>query len=69
MHKEAVLPLRDLARVYDYSQDYLRNLINRGQLKGHKKGKLWFVRVHDLAAYVSSLSGQKNESGTTRKER
>jgi len=56
LNKEAVLPLRDLARVYDYSQDYLRNLINRGQLKAHKKGKLWYVRVHDLAEYVNSFS-------------
>ena len=53
LSKEAVLPLRDLARVYDYSQDYLRNLINRGHLKAHKKGKLWYVRVQDLAEYIS----------------
>ena len=56
LNKEAVLPLRELARVYDYSQDYLRNLINRGQLKAHKKGKLWYVRVHDLAQYINSVS-------------
>lgn len=56
LNKEAVLPLRELARVYDYSQDYLRNLINRGQLKAHKKGKLWYVRVHDLAEYINSVS-------------
>ncbi len=55
--REAVLPLRDLARVYDYSQDYLRNLINRGQLKAQKKGKLWYVRVHDLAEYIDRTSG------------
>ena len=30
LNQEAVLPLRELARVYGYSQDYLRNLINRG---------------------------------------
>ncbi len=53
LNQEAILPLRDLARVYDYSQDYLRNLINRGHLKAHKKGKLWYVRVHDLAEYVN----------------
>lgn len=28
--KEAQLPLSDLAHIYDYSSDYLRNLINRG---------------------------------------
>lgn len=56
LNKEAVLPLRELAKVYGYSQDYLRNLINRGQLKAHKKGKLWYVRVHDLAQYINSVS-------------
>ena len=53
LNKEAILPLRDLAKMYDYSQDYLRNLINRGQLKAHKKGKLWYVRVRDLADYIN----------------
>jgi len=53
LNKEAILPLRDLAKMYDYSKDYLRNLINRGQLKAHKKGKLWYVRVHDLAEHVN----------------
>ncbi len=52
LNKDTILPLRDLAKIYDYSQDYLRNLINRGQLKAHKKGKLWYVRVHDMAEHV-----------------
>ena len=56
LNQEAVLPLRDIARAYSYSQDYLRNLINRGQLKAHKKGKLWYVRVRNLAEYVNSQS-------------
>jgi len=51
---EAVLPLRHLAKMYDYSQDYLRNLINRGQINAHKKGKLWYVRVQDLERYINS---------------
>lgn len=55
-NKEAILPLRELARVYNYSQDYLRNLINRGNLKAHKKGKLWYVRVQDIAGYINSVS-------------
>jgi len=57
---EAQLPLSDLSKIYDYSQDYLRNLINRGKLKGIKKGKTWYVRVKDMAAYVEKLkSGEK----------
>lgn len=52
INKEAELTLSDLARIYNYSPDYLRNLINRGNLKGQKKGKTWYVRVQDMAAYV-----------------
>ncbi|MCX5681958.1 MAG: helix-turn-helix domain-containing protein, partial [Candidatus Omnitrophica bacterium] len=55
INKDAVVPLRDLAQLYDYSQDYLRNLINRGELKAQKKGKLWYVRVRDMAEHISSL--------------
>ena len=60
LSQEAVLPLRDLARVYDYSQDYLRNLINRGQLKAHKKGKLWYVCVRNLAEYINAVTDKSN---------
>jgi len=56
VNKEAIVPLRDLAKMYDYSKDYLRNLINLGQLKAHKKGKLWYVRVYDLAEYINKAS-------------
>lgn len=56
LEQDAILPLRDLARAYNYSQDYLRNLINRGQLKAQKKGKLWYVRVHDLSQHVNAVS-------------
>ncbi|MCB9757107.1 MAG: Fic family protein [Candidatus Omnitrophica bacterium] len=59
LDKDAIIPLRDLARLYDYSQDYLRNLINRGVLKAKKKGKLWYVRVHDMAEHIASLDRKK----------
>ena len=54
VNSEAVLPLRDLAQLYDYSQDYLRNLINRGHLKAHKKGKLWYVKVENIVDYINA---------------
>lgn len=44
--------LASAAAFYDYSPDYLRNLINRGKVKGVKKGKTWHVRVQDMAEYV-----------------
>ncbi|GEM_PF-533721 len=55
---EAVLSLRKIAIAYDYSQDYLRNLINRGKLKAAKRGKLWYVRVKDMQDYLESVSGK-----------
>jgi len=55
INKEALLPLSDLSRFYGYSPDYLRNLINRGKLKGQKKGKTWYVRVKDVAEYAAHL--------------
>jgi len=58
--KEAQLPLGDLAHMYNYSPDYLRNLINHGKLKGRKKGKTWYVRVKDLAEYVESIDSDSS---------
>jgi len=56
--KEALLPLSDLSHLYNYRPDYLRNLINRGKLKGKKKGKTWYVRVKDLAEYIELLKSE-----------
>ncbi|MFH1652610.1 MAG: Fic family protein [Pseudomonadota bacterium] len=54
--KNAKLPLGDLAHLYNYSPDYLRNLVNRGKLKGQKKGKTWYVRIKDLADYIEQIN-------------
>ena len=53
---DAILPLRKLAIAYDYSQDYLRNLVNRGKLKATKRGKLWYIKLKDMQKYVDSVS-------------
>jgi len=53
-----LLSLSDLAKIYDYSLNYLCNLINRGKLKGTKKGKTWYVRVKDMAAYVEQVGSK-----------
>jgi len=52
---DTVLPLRDAARFYNYSQDYLRNLINKGKLPGIRRGKLWYVRIRDLEQYIKDV--------------
>jgi len=55
---EAVIPLRDAAKFYNYSQDYLRNLINKQRLPAQKKGKLWFIKIKDIEKYISSFGKQ-----------
>ncbi len=54
--KDAFIPLREAARFYNYSQDYLRQLIHLGKLPGEKRGKLWVVRVGDIDAYSQSVT-------------
>lgn len=56
---EAVLPLRKLAIAYDYSQDYLRNLVNRGMIKAVKRGKLWYIKLKDMQKYVDSVKNKQ----------
>jgi fido (protein-threonine AMPylation protein) len=55
MDWEALIPLRDAARFYNYSQDYLRQLIHQGKLPAEKRGKLWYVRVRDIEHYSGSV--------------
>jgi hypothetical protein len=50
--KHQVLPLRDIAQLYGYSQDYLRNLVNRKKLPALKKGKFWYIKVRDMQNYI-----------------
>jgi len=54
LEKDAKIPLQELAVAYNYSQNYLRNLINRGNLKATKRGKLWYVRVRDMLKYIKN---------------
>ncbi|MFQ5640863.1 MAG: Fic family protein [bacterium] len=53
---DAVLPLRQIAQHFNYSQDYLRNMINKGKIPAVKKGKLWYVKIRDIQAYIENLS-------------
>ncbi|MFH1665212.1 MAG: Fic family protein [Candidatus Omnitrophota bacterium] len=59
LEDDTVLSLHELAEVFNYSQDYLRNLINRKKLKAHKEGKLWYVRIRDLQKYMDSAAKGK----------
>jgi len=50
--KDALIPLRDAAKFYNYSADYLRQLIHKQKLPAVKQGKLWYVSVRDIQTYV-----------------
>ncbi len=51
--KELVVPLREASVIYGYSQDYLRNLINRKKIDAIKRGKLWYVKIQEIEKYIS----------------
>ena len=46
---------KEAAKYFNYSQDYLRQLIHLGKLQAKKKGKLWMVKVRDINAYNKSM--------------
>lgn len=54
-----LITLRKASAVYGYSQDYLRNLINRNKLNAQKRGKLWYVKIADLEEYISNTGKQR----------
>ncbi len=54
---DAEVSLREAARFFNYSQDYLRNLINKNKLNARKKGKLWFIKISDIDKYVREKKG------------
>lgn len=56
MNLDALVPLRDAAKFFNYSQDYLRKLINTGKLPAEKKGKLWYLRIRDVQKYMNKIS-------------
>lgn len=54
LNRDAIIPLRDAARFFSYSPDYLRNLINKNKLPATRKGKLWYVKVRDIERYLEN---------------
>jgi len=49
---DAIIPLREAGRFYNYSQDYLRQLIHQGKLPAQKHGKLLYIKVRDIEVYL-----------------
>ena len=55
LNLNAEVTLNEASKFYNYSQDYLRNLINMGKLKARKKGKLWYINISDIDDYIKEL--------------
>ncbi len=55
LNVDAEVSLREASKFYNYSQDYLRNLINKDKLQARKKGKLWFIKISDIDNYIKNI--------------
>jgi excisionase family DNA binding protein len=52
---ETYIPLLEASALYNYSSDYLRNLINKGKLPAIRKGKKWYIKISDLESYIKKI--------------
>ncbi len=52
------LRARDVAHILDCSPDDLYPLINAGELKAHKIGRLWKFRLDDVLTYKEQSEGK-----------
>ena len=47
-----VISLNQAAQISGYTQDYLGYLMRRGEIKGLKKGRVWFTTEEDIKEYL-----------------
>lgn len=47
-----VISLNQAAKISGYTQDYLGYLIRTGEMKGVKKGRIWFTTEEDVKNYI-----------------
>lgn len=57
---DAMIPLREAAKYFNYSQDYLRQLIHLEKLPAKKEGKLWMVKIRDIDKYSRDVEKSKS---------
>lgn len=53
----AVYTLQELALVLSVSEQTIRRMFNRGELKGFKIGKQWRILKKDFEAYLKNRCG------------
>lgn len=47
-----VISLNQASKMSGYTQDYLGYLIRQGEMKGIKKGRVWFTTEEDVKDYI-----------------
>ena len=47
-----VISLNQASKMSGYTQDYLGYLIRQGEMKGVKKGRVWFTTEEDVIDYI-----------------
>jgi excisionase family DNA binding protein len=57
MEDEKLLRPRDVAHILDCSPDDLYPIINSGELKASKVGRLWKFRLEDVLSYKDRVNG------------
>ena len=47
-----VISLNQAAKISGYTQDYLGFLVRKGEIKGMKKGRVWFTTEEEVKNYL-----------------
>jgi hypothetical protein len=56
-----VISLDQAAQISGYNQDYLGSLIRKGEIKGVKKGRVWFTTEEEIKNYIFKKKVQHQE--------
>jgi len=67
MEDEKLLRARDVAHILDCSPDDVYPLINAGELKASKVGRLWKFRLEDVMSCKERMNGDVDVTETPRK--
>ena len=52
--KTRLISLAEAAKLYGFSQDYLRTIARKGRLKAQKIGNSWATTPKDVETYIQS---------------
>jgi hypothetical protein len=56
-----VISLNQASKISGYTQDYLGYLMRRGEIKGLKKGRVWFTTEEDIKDYLFKKKIRQNQ--------